>query len=71
MITIKAEMSAGCSIDSAFKEAKEVAIKLNCFIDFDFNGIHCTASPTSKLENVMDVYLNVIRSKSEYKYMCI
>lgn len=70
MITIKAELSPGTSIESAFKEARDVAIKLNCFIDFKFNDVHCVASPQTKIEHVVIMYDRVVKSKSDYKFMC-
>lgn len=45
MLTIKAEAIAGSSIQNTFEEATLIAKKLDCYVDFDFNGVHCTAHP--------------------------
>lgn len=45
MLTIKAEILPGSDIEEAFKDASELAKKLNCFVEFYFNGVKCCASP--------------------------
>lgn len=69
MLTIKVEATAGCEITEAFVEAITIADKLNCFVQFDFNGVTCIAHPGGNPKKGAEIYHSVISDDSiEYKF---
>jgi len=68
MITIKAEMMPGDSILNSFEEATRIATMLNCYIDFNFNGISCYARPNGDPKRGEKEYHEQIKSKNQYQF---
>jgi len=68
MLTIKAEAAPGAEIQQTFKEAIIIAKKLNCWVDFNFNGVQCMASPEGSDEKGAAAYHKAIQSERTYKF---
>lgn len=67
-MTIKVEGMAGMSIEEAFRESIRIAKKLNCSIDFDFNGVKCSAIPNGSIDVGVKNYHREIKSTNSFKY---
>jgi len=65
-LTIKAEVMAGENIRDAFEAAITLSKKLDCFVDFDFNGVHCTASASGSPEIGEENYHLALRTKTNF-----
>ena len=68
MMTIKAEVTAGESISNAFVEAIALADKLDCYVEFNFNGVMCIANPGGNPKKGAEGYHDSIRSEAKYKF---
>jgi hypothetical protein len=68
MLTLKVEMIAGSEIEKSFTEAVELATKLNCYVDFNFNGVECTATPNGNPIKGVFAYHEAIKSKREHPF---
>lgn len=66
--SLKLEMLAGTSIETAFEEAIRISNILNVFTDFDFNGIHCIGRPNGSVTKGVELYHKALRDESTYKY---
>lgn len=66
MLTIKA--TPGAEIHSSFVEAIAMAKKLNCFIEFDFNGVKCLADPKGSADRGAQAYQDVVNEKHRLKF---
>jgi hypothetical protein len=68
MLTIKADVTAGSDIEQAFKDAIKLADTLNCFVEFDFNGILCSANPGGNAAKGSAHYFEQLNSKDSFKF---
>ena len=60
---------AGTSIEDAFTEAKEYAIKNNlAYIRFEFNGINCAISQRADVERAKEKFLDALKEDAKYKF---
>lgn len=67
MITIKAEVMAGDSVEDAFDTAIRLATTLDVRVEFNANGVTCIARPHgSKAKGVLE-YLAALKSDSKIK----
>jgi hypothetical protein len=61
---------AGTDIVEAVKDAKELAVKLQVYVNFSFNGVDITCRPdTSIPDNVFELYHSQL--DKEYKAVYI
>lgn len=67
MLTIKADPNAGDEIDKTFKEAVTLANKLQCYVEFNFNGVVCIACPDGNPEKGASAYHDAINTKGLHK----
>jgi sugar/nucleoside kinase (ribokinase family) len=67
--TIKIELLAGSDIKEAFTEALRIAKILDVWVDFDFNYVKCSISPTGNPDEGAKMYFSA--QKSEDKDMKI
>ena len=65
--TIKLEFNAGDDIKGAFTEAIRIAKQLNCFAEFDFNGVTCLAHPEGFADEGVAMYHRQIIQDSKYR----
>jgi len=68
ILTIKAEVTPWSEITEAFKKAIKVAKKLDCYVAFDFNGVHCVATPNGDAEKGSSQYHDAFQSKKKFKF---
>lgn len=68
VVTIKVEILAGTSIEDAFKETISLSKKLECYVDFDFNGVQCTSRPNGSVSNGTSNYHDAISGKKLFKH---
>jgi len=68
MLTIKAEATPGDEIQNTFEEAIQLAKKLNCYIEFDFNGVKCLSDPKGSAKRGAEQYYAVINEKHRLKF---
>lgn len=61
--TIKIEIHYVETIKEAFTEAIRLSNMLQCYVDFEFNGVTCTAEPEMSLFNAIDEYYQLQRNK--------
>lgn len=64
---IKTELLCGTNIDDACRESVRVANLTGCCVDFEFNGVECTARPGDSDRLLVDNYHHQIQSESAYK----
>lgn len=64
MMTLETMAQPGSSITTAFEEAMELAKKLNCYIQFDFNGVTCCAKQNGNTELGVKLYHDILENKS-------
>jgi hypothetical protein len=64
--TIKLEFSAGDDIKGAFSEAIRIAKQLNCFTEFNFNGVTCLAHPKGIAEEGVSMYNRQLELGTKY-----
>ncbi len=65
MLTIKVEAIAGASIQNTFEEATLIAKKLDCYVDFNFNGVKCSAHPGGDSKVGAERYFEALKVKDE------
>ncbi|HEX6171371.1 MAG TPA: hypothetical protein VFZ33_16905 [Chitinophagaceae bacterium] len=68
MLTIKVEAQPGSEIEQTFQQAIELSKKLDCWIDFNFNGVHCMANPNGNPKTGAENYHKAIRSNHKYAH---
>lgn len=69
MLTIKVEASPGSRIEDAFDQATELAKKLQCYVEFQFNDVTCCANPSgSKERGAERYYAESARKDGYFKY---
>jgi hypothetical protein len=64
---IKLEFNAGDDIKGAFTEAIRIAKQLNCFAEFNFNGVTCLAHPEGLADEGVEMYHRQVKQDSKYK----
>ena len=60
--TIKVEFIAGDTIEDAFEESIRLAKLLNCWIEFNFNGVTCTSNRSGEIMRGVASYHKEIQS---------
>jgi hypothetical protein len=68
MLTIKAVPLLGCSIAKTFEQARVISKKLDCYVEFKFNGVTCISSPKGSNEIGIRNYHIEIKNKESFKY---
>lgn len=68
MIIIKAQMTPGTTVFEAFDEAIKVAKKLECYIEFNFNGVICLAYPNGTAKRGEESYMQNIKLKTNVAF---
>lgn len=69
-LTIKAEVSPGCDIENAFIMAVNLAKRLDCTVEFDFNGVTCLSRPEGDISTGVAEYHRAIQESTVYKIAC-
>jgi hypothetical protein len=64
MMTIQAEYGGGGSIHGAAMEAVALATRLECWIEFNFNGVICTATVNGDPAKLATDYFAQVRRKT-------
>ena len=64
--TVKLEFNAGDDIKGAFTEAIRIAKQLNCYAEFNFNGVTCLAHPEGFADEGVAMYHRQLESGSKY-----
>jgi hypothetical protein len=65
--TMKVEFMPGSTIKAAFEEAIRLATLLNVWIEFNFNGVTCSAKSSSNAELGVVNYQKALSGDSEFK----
>ena len=65
--TMKVEFMPGDTIKAAFEEAIRLATLLNVWIEFNFNGVTCSAKYSSNAELGVENYQKALSGYSEFK----
>lgn len=68
MLTIKAEATPGAEIQKTFEDAIQLAKKLNCYVEFDFNDVKCLADPKGSAARGAENYHAVTSEKKRLKF---
>lgn len=68
MLTINVEITPGEDITSAFADAIELAKKLNCWVNFKFNGVECATGPNGNADFGAENYLKALSRDIKFKY---
>lgn len=67
-ISIKAFFDVGDSIEDAFEEATQLANRVRCMVEFDFNGVTCWAYPFGNPSFGVSSWKKELASDSKYKF---
>lgn len=66
--TMKIEFMPGSTIKAAFEEAIRLATLLNVWIEFNFNGVTCSAKSSSNAELGVDNYRKALSGDNKFKH---
>ena len=61
--TLKAEFMPGDSIEGAFEESIRLSKLLDCWIEFNFNGVLCMSNKNGNVERGVNAYRNELKKK--------
>lgn len=64
--TVKLEFNAGDDIKDAFTEAIRISKQLNCYTEFNFNGVTCLAHPEGFADKGVAMYHRQLELGSKY-----
>jgi len=70
-ITLKAEATAGSSIENAAIDAIALANRIGVYVEFNFNGVTCLARPNDNEDGLVAAYFDALHDKGDtYKFAC-
>lgn len=67
MLTIKAEAQPGQDIESAARDAVDLATRTGCMVDMKFNGVLCVAFPLGDPRQMVKEFHEALSSKREHR----
>lgn len=67
MLTITVTADPGAEIEKTFEESIALSIKLQCYVEFDFNGVTCISAPDGDKKIGVINYDREIQKKSGVK----
>lgn len=67
MLTIKAEAQPGQDIESAARDAVELATRTGCMVDVKFNEVLCVAMPMGDPRQLVKEYHEALRDRRQHK----
>jgi sugar/nucleoside kinase (ribokinase family) len=71
MLTLKVKAIPGSDIKDTFEKAITLAKKLDCYIEFDFNGVDCIAHPHGKAEEGERQYFIAITKEHGFAHCLV
>lgn len=66
-VSLTLNFDPGNSIEDAFDDAAELANKIGCVMEFEFNGVHCIAYPGNNPRTGVERYYKAVKSDVKYK----
>lgn len=61
MLTVNTEVAVGDTIETACREAKQIAVHLGCRVRFGFNGIHVVVEENDDLALLVSTFFEKTR----------
>lgn len=65
---LKVTFDVGVDVSDAFQEAIRLATMLNVDVEFDFNGVACTAFPNGSVKRGADEYHEAGKKGSQFQF---